>query len=256
MTENAFYTRLEKRGLIQIEGTDRKAFLQGLITNDIEKLAPGALLYACLLSPQGKFLHDFFIAEGNEVLLLECEGGMRAQDLYERLNRYRLRADVHISVEEHVPVYAVLTSLSSRPTAGSGEILDPSTALGMTILKDPRHNNMGYRSFEKPDLPEQPFETWDTQRIKLCIPDGSRDLIPEKSTMDEARMDQIGAIDYDKGCYVGQELTARMHYRGLGKKHLQMVNINDLPEKAELRSRCGDIGLALVRGDIYKDGAS
>ena len=79
------------------------------------------------------------------------------------------------------------------------------------------------------------------------IPDGSRDLIPEKSTMDEARMDTLNAIDYDKGCYVGQELTARMHYRGLGKKHLEVVDIHTLPEKSDLRSTCGDIGLALVR---------
>ena len=107
---------------------------------------------------------------------------------------------------------------------------------------------MGFRSFDKPDnIPEKPFEEWDKTRIELTIPDGSRDLIPQKSTMDEARMDQLGAVSYDKGCYVGQELTARMHYRGLGKKHLQTVNLNALPEGAELRSSCGDIGIALVK---------
>ena len=227
MTDSPYFTTLQNRGLIHIEGKDRHAFLQGLITNDIEKLESGKLLYACLLSPQGKFLHDFFISEGDEFLVIECEGGERAQDLYERLNRYRLRSDVQISVEGSAPVYAVMGAEHG--------------------LKDPRHNDIGYRSFEKPDLPEEPFETWDTHRIELTIPDGSRDLIPEKSTMDEARMDQLNAIDYDKGCYVGQELTARMHYRGLGKKHLQTVNVSDLPEKAELRSSCGDIGIALVR---------
>lgn len=227
MTDTPYFTTLPSRGLIHIEGKDRHDFLQGLITNDIEKLESGKLLYACLLTPQGKFLHDFFISEGDGFLLLECEGGKRAQDLYERLNKYRLRADVQISVEENAPVYAVI-----------------GTAVG---IKDPRHDDMGYRGFEKPDLPEQPFETWDTLRINLTIPDGSRDLIPEKSTMDEARMDQLNAVDYDKGCYVGQELTARMHYRGLGKKHLQTVNVNDLPEKAELRSSCGDVGIALIR---------
>lgn len=227
MTDTAFFTTLPNRGLIHIEGEDRNNFLQGLITNDIEKLESGKLLYACLLTPQGKFLHDFFISKGDGFLLLESEGGARAQDLYERLNKYRLRADVQISVENNAPVYAVI-----------------GANLG---IKDPRHDEMGYRSFEKPDLLEQPFETWDRHRINLTIPDGSRDLIPEKSTMDEAHMDQLNAIDYDKGCYVGQELTARMHYRGLGKKHLQTVNVNDLPEKAELRSKCGDIGIALIR---------
>lgn len=227
MTENAYFTTLQNRGLIHIEGNDRYDFLQGLITNDIEKLESGKLLYACLLSPQGKFLHDFFISEGQEFLLLDCEGGERAQDLYERLNKYRLRSDVQISVENNIPVYGVINA-----------------EIG---IKDPRHEDMGYRSFDKPNIAEEPLETWDTHRIKLCIPDGSRDLIPEKSTMDEGRMDQLNAVDYDKGCYVGQELTARMHYRGLGKKNLQTVNVNDLPEKAELRSSCGDIGIALVR---------
>lgn len=227
MTQNAFYTRLENRGLIHIEGDDRYDFLQSLITNDIEKLESGKLLYACLLTAQGKFLHDFFISEGDEFLFLECEGGERAQDLFNRLNMYRLRADVQISVEDNIPVYATIGAKAG--------------------LKDPRHDDMGYRSFEKPDLPKKPFEAWDKHRITLCIPDGSRDLIPQKSTMDEARMDQLNAIDYNKGCYVGQELTARMHYRGLGKKHLQTVKINALPEKAELRSRCEDVGIALVR---------
>ena len=231
MTENAYFTSLPNRGLIHLEGEDRRSFLQGLITNDINKLEPGKALYACLLSPQGKFLFDFFITQGDGFLLMDCEGGERAQELFKRLNMYRLRADVQISVEEHVPVYAVV---------GSDQY----------GIKDPRHKNMGYRSFEKPnDLPEEPFETWDEHRISLTIPDGSRDLIVNKSTMDEAHMDQLNAIDYKKGCYVGQELTARMHYRSLGKKHLQTVKLNAIPEKAELRSSCGDIGMALVRNN-------
>ena len=198
MTQNATYTSLPNRGLIHVEGPERHEFLQNLVTNDISTIASGKATYACLLTPQGKFLHDFFMSEGDDFILLECEGGERAQDLYKRLNTYRLRADVQISVEEHVPVYAVFGQEIGMP--------------------DPRHPDMGYRSFEKPDLPEKPFETWDEHRIRLCIPDGSRDLIPEQSTMDEGRMDTLNAVDYDKGCYIGQELTARMHYRGLGQK--------------------------------------
>jgi folate-binding protein YgfZ len=227
MTENIFFVTLPNRGLINLEGPDRHDFLQGLITNDIRKTAPDKIIYACLLTPQGKFLHDFFIHDTGDALLLDCEGGERAQDLYKRLTMYRLRKNVQISIEEKIPVYAVF-----------------GASIG---LPDPRSDKLGKRSFEKPDLPEKPFEIWDHLRITLTIPDGSRDLIPDKSTMDEAHMDQIGAVDYEKGCYVGQELTARMHYRGLGKKHLQAVDLNNLPEKAELRSTCGDIGLALVR---------
>lgn len=227
MAENAYYVKLKNRGLIHLEGADRHEFLQGLTTNDIEKLKADKPLYACLLTPQGKFLHDFFVIEGKDFILLDCEGGERAQDLFKRLNLYRLRKNVQISVEENNDVYAVFGAPIGMP--------------------DPRDPEMGNRTFDKPDLEEKPFEDWDYNRISLTIPDGSRDLIPEKSTMDEANMDQLNAIDYDKGCYIGQELTARMHYRGLGKKKLQTVSLNDLPEKAELRSNCEDIGIALVK---------
>lgn len=223
-----FYVTLPNRGLIHIEGPDRLEFLQALVTNNLEKLSPDEMVYTCLLTPQGKFLHDFFCIWGKDFILLDCEGGERAQDLFRRLNMYRLRKDVQISVEEHNDVYSVFAA----PVG----------------LRDPRDPEMGNRSFEKPeDADEKPFEVWDEHRIKLGIPDGSRDLIPEKSTMDEGNMDQINAIDYEKGCYIGQELTARMHYRGLGKRKLQCVDANNPPEGAEIRSQCGNLALALVR---------
>lgn len=222
-----FFVKLKNRGLIHLEGPDRHAFLQGLITNNIEKLSPTTPLYACLLNAQGKFLHDFFVIEGDNFTLLDCEGAERAKDLHKRLSMYRLRKDVQISCEEQNDVYAVFGTDEGLP--------------------DPRHPEMGRRSFEKPDLPEKPFVEWDRRRISLTIPDGSRDLIPEKSTMDEGNMDQLNAIDYDKGCYIGQELTARMHYRGLGKRKLQTVKLNEAPKDADLRSTCGDIGIALVK---------
>ncbi len=229
MTETPFFVKLKNRGLLHLEGADRQEFLQGLITNDMNKLTAAAPLYACLLTAQGKFLHDFFVIEGNDFTLIDCEGGNRAADLFRRLNMYRLRKDVQISLEEANDVYAIFNADHGLP--------------------DPRHKKMGNRSFEKPDLQEKPFEEWDRRRIALTIPDGSRDLIPEKSTMDEAKMDTFGAIDYDKGCYIGQELTARMHYRGLGKKHLQTVALTDLPSGAQIRSSCDDIGIALVKNE-------
>ncbi|MCC6598198.1 MAG: folate-binding protein YgfZ [Alphaproteobacteria bacterium] len=223
--------KLKNRGLVHIEGADRRDFLQGLITNDIHKLTPGEAIYACLLTPQGKFLHDFFVVERERGISLDCEGGERAQDLFRLLSLYRLRKDVQISVEPENTVYAILGGAPADISA----------------FKDPRHPDMGYRSFDKPDAPEGTFEIWDTLRIERVIPDGSRDLTVGSSTMDEAQMDSLHAVDYKKGCYIGQELTARMHYRGLGKKHLKCVNISNLPPGAVLRSTCGDIGLALVR---------
>ncbi len=224
-----FYTKLQNRAIITLSGEDRKPFLQNLITNDINLLEQQSYVYACLLTPQGKFLYDFFISETPETLVLDCEGGERLTSLLKMLNMYKLRAAVTLEGNDNIPIYAIINDTSHGH-------------------KDPRHKDIGNRSFAKPDnLPEQSFDLWDRLRISLCIPDGSRDLIPNKSTMDEGRLDQLAAISYDKGCYIGQELTARMHYRGLGKKHLQTVKTDQIPDKAELRSSCGDIGIALVR---------
>lgn len=252
MTENPFYVKLANRGLIRLQGEDCKPFLQGLITNDIYKLTAENILYACLLTPQGKFLHDFFLHNNGDTILIDCEGGNRAQDLYDRLIKFRLRKKIQISVEENVKVYSILLSqpslMSSQRKLGSRATspLDSSVRWNDTIAPDPRHESLGHRTFIKPDLPECDFKEWDRRRIELTIPDGSRDLIPEKSTMDEGNMDQINAIDYEKGCYIGQELTARMHYRGLGKRFLQTVTLADHPDK-EIRSQCGDIGIALIK---------
>lgn len=233
-----FYVTLPRRGLIHIEGADRVSFLNALVSNDVATADGTRLTYTCLLTPQGKFLHDFFVHAGDGFLLLDCEGGGRAQDLYERLLKYRLRSKVQISVEEDHPVYAVF---------GDGGI----------GLADPRHAGMGRRTFEKPDMEERAFEEWDRARIALCIPDGSRDMELERSTLLEARIDALNGIDWNKGCYVGQELTARMHYRGLAKKHLRTVRIDgpapapftDLPNGGQMRSSCGDMGLALLKDD-------
>lgn len=242
--QTPFFTTLQGRGLIHIEGPDRIAFLQGLVSNNVEAAAMGILVYACLLTPHGKFLHDFFIHDGGDVLLLDCEGGTRAQDLYTRLNRFRLRSKVTLSVEESHPVYAVI-----------------GTPAG---LHDPRHVDMGYRSFDKPDLPERDFSVWDAHRIMLGVPDGSRDMEIEKSTLLECNLDKLNAIDWNKGCYMGQELTARMHYRGLAKKHLYPVRIDEgCPDAGtdlydgetligEMRSSQGKIGLALLKDDAVQ----
>jgi len=242
-----FYVQLKNRGLIHIEGEDRIAFLQGLITQDVTKLEEQRIQYACLLTPQGKFLHDFFLHWGVGFILLDCEGGPRAQDLFERLNKYRLRSDVKLSFEKEQTVYAVFHEETGLP--------------------DPRHFAMGCRSFEKPEaLPREDFDEWDKQRIILGIPDGRRDMEVERATLLECNLDKFHAIDWDKGCYMGQELTARMKYRNLGKKHLQVLKFTDtvppapfqdvlIDEKAigSMRSSCGDVGLALIKDEYLEE---
>ena len=229
MSQAPFFTRLKNRGQIKISGKDRKSFLQNIITNDINLLASQDMIYSCLLTPQGKFLYDFFIHEAVQELIVDCEGGARTSDLAKLLNMYKLHADINIEVIEDIELYTVFGS----------------TQYGH---KDPRHDDMGYRSYIKPNLPEKDFKHWDYLRISLEIPDGSRDMIAQKSTLLECNIDKLNGVSFDKGCYIGQEITARMHYRGLVKKHLKCVNIDDTTEGADLRSTCGDIGLALVRG--------
>lgn len=258
-----FFVSLPNRALIEIEGADRYDFLQGLVTNDITPLmednAPAHLaVYACLLSPQGKFLHDFFITNGaGGSIFLECENGgedengksgARVQDLLARLNKYRLRAALTISAEEDVPVYAVMDS-------DEHDVPPP-------FIRDPRHKALGFRTLTKPvNIEERPFAEWDKRRIMRGIPDGSRDMKVDSATMLESRMDVFHGVSFDKGCYVGQEVTARTHHRGLVKKHLRPVRFTkDAPPApftdlrapddtllGEMRSSCGDVGMALIK---------
>jgi len=247
----AFYVQLKNRGLIHLEGEDRVDFLQGLITNDVEKLKEERIQYACLLTPQGKFLHDFFLHwgesnKGNDFILIDCEGGFRAEDLFDRLNKYRLRSKVKLSFEKENNVYAVFNSDG--------------------VLNDPRHFALGARSFEQPDnATREDFDEWDKQRIILGVPDGSRDMEVERATLLECGLERFNAIDWDKGCYMGQELTARMKYRGLGKKHLQVLKFTGMAVPApfqeiemdgkvigNMRSSCGDIGMALIKDEYLE----
>lgn len=238
-----FFVKLKNRGLLHIEGDDRFDFLQGLISNDVSLLDSQPAIYACLLTPQGKFLHDFFIIKGNDFLMIDCEGEERAQDLYKRLLMYRLRSKVQISIEEHNDVYAVI---GDTPDSG---------------YADPRHRALGYRLFEKPTgMEAQDFDAWDFLRICSGVPDGSRDMEIEKSTLLECNIDKLNGVSFKKGCFVGQELTARMHHRGLAKKHLYTVK-GDLPVSGEditvdgklvgvMRSSCADSGLALIKDNL------
>lgn len=245
MTE-PYFVKLHNRGLIQIEGEDRRAFLQNLVSNDMALLDSQPAVYACLLTPQGKFLHDFFVLDGGDVLLLDCEGGERARNLYNLFNLYRLRSKIKISVEETSPVYAVT---GASPPPG---------------FPDPRHPDMGWRTFVKPDgMEERPFSAWDERRLRLGIPDGSRDMVPEQSTLMDCAIDRFNGVSFKKGCYIGQELTARMHHRGLAKKHMYTVTGTALPPPGsdividgkiagDMRSSCGTVGLAMLKDEAYE----
>jgi hypothetical protein len=239
--------QLPDRGLITVSGEERFDFLQRLVTANLDDLENQGSVYSCLLSPQGKFLHDFFVIYEDDQLMLECEGGARARDLHRRLRMYKLRSKVELDCREEIAVYALF-----------GDVAD---AVMPRVYVDPRHREMGWRAFDKPENAQKiAFDDWDRQRIACTISDGSRDMTPEKANIIEMGLDNFGATALEKGCFVGQELIARMLHRGLAKKHLYTIQADtaEFPDngadiKADgkligtMASSCGDLGLALLK---------
>lgn len=234
------FVLLEDRGIVRASGPEIRPFLQGLITNDIDKATFGRAIYAALLTPQGKYLHDFFIVAlpdeaGGEAIYLDCER-KRAADLVSRLNAYKLRSKVTIeNVTDRFRAIAMLGDGPHDSEALHGFEGRGGPFAGGLCYVDPRYAGVGARALladngfselMEADFKEQAPEYYERQRIYYGLPDGSRDLEIEKSLPLEANFDQLNGIDWEKGCYVGQELTARTHYRGLVRKRLLPAEID------------------------------
>lgn len=210
---------LNRRNVIVIEGPDRLAFLNGLISNDLKKIVPGQAIYATLLTPQGRFLFDFFILEHNEAYLLDVEAA-RSGDLLKRLRMYKLRSDIELKETN----YKVAVSLKS------------AAAPDLLHFSDPRLPALGMRAFVL-DAAEgdESLDAYEEKRMEYGIPESGIELIPEKSILLENGLDELQAIDWQKGCYMGQELTARTRYRGLVRKRLLPFKIEGvLPQAPSL----------------------
>jgi folate-binding protein YgfZ len=254
------YIPLKHRALIAISGEDRRTFLQGLVSADVEQASAVRALYGAYLTPQGKFLYDFFLAEQDDALLLEVEQAGR-DDLIKRLSRFRLRSKVSLAPKDDWRVYAIIGAPERE--AGSVEAWQG----GLSVM-DPRLAAAGQRVWlpAPPDLPEGAFEDWDCLRIRLGLADGSRDMVPEKTILLEAGFDELHGVDWAKGCFMGQEVTARSKYRGQIKKRLLPVEIDGPApqtgtiltiggqEVGEMRSHQGSIGLAVIRLDSLDRG--
>jgi len=274
-------TILEARALLRVAGPEARSFLQGVVSNDVAKVAPDRALWAALLTPQGKFLHEFFLTadpaadDDPGALLLDCEAERRA-DLKRRLSVYKLRAKAEIGeADEHLCVVALfgdgaLGALDLPAEVGHARTLAP----GGLAYVDPRLPELGARAvlpraalddtldglgFARAELAE-----YDALRISLGVPDGSRDLEPDKALLLENGFDELHGVDWQKGCFVGQELTARMKYRALVKKRLLPLAFDgpapppgaaieqDGKEVGTLRSVVDGVGLALLRLDAVE----
>ncbi|MCZ4352251.1 folate-binding protein [Roseovarius aestuarii] len=229
------------RAIYRITGTDADSFLQGLITTDIKGLNNG-LIYTALLTPQGKYLADFFLLRDDQGILLDVAAS-HAAGLIQRLNMYRLRADVVIS--------------ETGVTLARGTGPAPAGA-----LLDPRHPDMGWRVYsDGSDRAAQDDDgtDWDAIRVAHCIPETGIELTPDSYIL-EAGFERLNGVDFRKGCYVGQEVTARMKHKTELRKGLATVRVNGAAEPGTnitaegkpvgvLYTQSGGQGIAYLRFD-------
>ncbi len=232
---------LTDRAVLEVTGEDRLAFLQGLISNDVTTIPQGGALWAALLTPQGKWLADFFLVPQLDRLLMDVEAGL-AEMVMAKLLRFKLRSKV------------AMARMEMAVQAGWGEAMPDGAT------PDPRLPEAGWRLITDTPLPATASaEDYDAHRLSLGLPDGSRDLEAEQSILLEAGFDELHGVSWSKGCYMGQELTARTKYRGLIKRRLVPVEVEgpmpargtpvtrDGAEVGEMRSGRGGHGMALLR---------
>lgn len=238
------------RAVLRVGGAGAREFLQGLVTNDVRRLGVGGAAYAALLSPQGKYLFDFFlVADGPEDALVDVKAD-RAAALAQRLAMYRLRAPVTIAPAG----LEVALGLGPAPE-------------GPRVAADPRDPALGWRAYV-PDagafvrgmVALEPA-VLTALRVERGVPETGVELIPDDSYILEMGFERLNGVDFRKGCYVGQEVTARMKHKATLRKGLVRVRVEGPapPVGAEilsgerpagaLLSVAGDAGLAYLRFD-------
>ncbi len=255
---------LPDRGVVKVSGDDARRFLNGLVTNDMEKVTPGSAQFAALLTPQGKIVSDFIIAEAlpqdGGGFFLDCPRALAAM-LVEKLNFYKLRAKV--LVEDRSDMLGVVAFWD-----GIGQSDD-----GLSYA-DPRLPALGTRTIIPPDLAAEAAanlgatlagrEAYNAHRIALGVPRGGEDFAYGDTFPHEADMDQLGGVDFDTGCYVGQEVVSRVEHRSSARSRVvpmayEFAPISGLPvmagekEVGTLMSAAKGRGLALVRLDRVAD---
>ncbi|MBP9829183.1 MAG: folate-binding protein YgfZ [Proteobacteria bacterium] len=237
-----FYCHLKNRTIIEIHGSDREDFLQGLITQDVRLLKNKHILYSLMLSAQGKFQFDFFIINEDNKWLIDIDTE-RARAFLQKIQLYKLRSDVAINENTDWQVGVSSTRIDAK-----------------NCFLDPRLKDLGYRIYDKKVNATQSGEIYETLLLKLGVPDGAKNMIVDKSIPLEWGMSELQAISWDKGCYMGQELTARSRYVGQIRKRTFPIILQthgeyevgaklqaNNQEVGELRATNGNLGIALLK---------
>lgn len=211
------------RGVIAIAGADARAVLQGVITNDVDRLGPDAPLYAALLTPQGKYLFDFFLIDAGDGRILIDVARDRGQALAKALMVYCLRRDARISGTGDMQV---ALSWGGEPPACAVE--------GFLAVPDPRDPALGARLYGQglhAGLEASADRAaYDLLRVQLGVPESGVELVPNDTFILEAGFERLNGVDFRKGCYVGQEVTARMKHKTELRKGLVPVHVRGAAE--------------------------
>ncbi len=242
---------LPDRAVVEVTGEDRRPFLQGIITQDIERLTPESAIFSALLTPQGKILADFFVIDAGEAFLIDCDKA-NAAVLVKRLTLYKLRAKVAIKVDDGLCVIA---------GAGQTERND------IFDYQDPRHEALGWRAIA-PVGDHDVNDAYDAQRISLGVAEFGKDFSADEKFLSDVNYDALNAVSYKKGCFIGQEVSSRMKRKG-GVRRRTLVAECDGPAPApgasvtagdatlgEVMSGAANVALANVRLDRWEKAKS
>lgn len=222
-----YYAPLADRAMLALSGADTSDFLQGIITKDMRHIPQQGAIFAALLSPQGRFLFDFFITRHEDRFLLETDK-TRLPDLVKRLTMYCMRSKVQF---EELPDMKIIAMWGNEPQkSNSGNAI---------CYADPRLNELGWRILYRDQEPStftgMTEGNYTHHRISLGVPEGSKDLIADRSLLLEYGYDELHGVDFDKGCYVGQEVTARSKHRATLRKFIYQVQTSEsLPPQGTL----------------------
>ena len=249
---------LEDRGILFVDGIDAKDFLQNIITNDIDKVSDNSSCFASLLTPQGKFLFDFIVVKHKKGFFIDCEK-IQIDELFKQFSLYKLRSNVQILNLSNEFAVAALSYEKFKSIEGSKD------ELGFTlkyiedpILLDPRNKKLGarlvinleklYLSLKKLNLKSVKQEEYYNLSFDLGIPQKNTNKLKDKIFGIECNFEELNAIDFKKGCYVGQENTSRIKLKNKLTKRLLPVKIVEgkISEGDSIFSEDSEIGKVLI----------